>query len=439
MSSRPVNRELAVASASNVATTCRGQALSPLERYMLADDRPQYPRTFVIGFDFAGEIDSYLFERVLSESLSNEPRLTASVGRCGLFGYQWECGGHSAVDLRWFDGREALDRAECLRLDLRCGQGLRIIAEKSPGRTQIYHVFHHACCDGRGALAWLGRLYAAYSRATCPDVPIQAGDVDVSALHKVTLTEDLPERMGSRVLARQATWRRIREELTTRPVRLRPAQCADRAPGEAERIRFPGSLTHALDNSQTRRLKRGAQRTCATLNDLLLCAMFRCLYDWNHAQGAAADKQWFRIMAPVDLRTPQHDRLPAANLVSCVFVTQPGVVCSDPQRLLSAVTRRMQYAVSSRSALIMYHVIRRLAQVPGLLDLALRAWVQATALVSYVGDAGREMQAPPPAGTLPDRQSPADRYYGHRTGAIGNGRQSHRRPVCGAACAEPDP
>jgi hypothetical protein len=161
-----------------------------------------------------------------------------------------------------------------------------------------------------------------------------------------------------------------------------------------EQINFPGSVTHALDSGQTRSLKRGAQKSCGTLNDLLLCAMFRTLRDWNAEHGAAADRAWYRIMAPVDLRGPQHDRLPAANLVSCVFVTQPGAVCGDPRRLLNAVTQRMQYAVGSRSALIMYNVIRRLARVPGLLPLALWAWrVQATALVSYVGDAGRGMQA----------------------------------------------
>ena len=333
--------------------------------------------------------------------------LMATVARRGLFGRVWQPCGDTTPDLSWFSTQDALDADDCLRLDLRRRPGLRVIAIELPSQTRMYHVFHHACCDGLGALAWLGRLYAAYARTTCPDVPVEATHVDVGTFRDFRLTEDLSTRLGSHAQARTATWRRIREELLTRPARLLPTDRTGRRPAGAARISFPGSVTHAFDSVQTRSLKRRAQKSCATLNDLLLSAMFRALRDWNAELKPDADRDWYRIMAPVDLRGPQHDRLPAANLVSCVFVTQPGALCSDPRRLLNAVTQRMQYAVGSRSALIMYNLIRRLAPRP-------RTPAAGAESVAGSGDRSGQLcggrrtrnagRLPPAARTVSDRQ-----------------------------------
>jgi hypothetical protein len=242
MLSRPANAALMGTSAPPTCAGIDGYGdLSPLELYMLADDSPRFPRSFVVGLEFAGVIDRGAFERALAESLANEPRLMATVARRGLFGRVWRPCGDTTPDLSWFSTQDALDADDCLRLDLRRRPGLRVIAIELPSQTRMFHVFHHACCDGLGALAWLGRLYAAYARATCPDVPVEATHVDVGTLRDFRLTEDLSARMGSHAQARTATWRRIREELLTRPARLLPTDRTGRRPAGAARISFPGS------------------------------------------------------------------------------------------------------------------------------------------------------------------------------------------------------
>jgi hypothetical protein len=378
---------------SKPRTDARRLPLEPLETYMLADDGERYPRTFVIGLEFSGRVDPKAFETALRHTLADEPLLCAVAMRRGVFRHVWEIGASDAVRVEWRDAAlgEALTGR---RLDLRTGPGLRIIGLRANGTTRMEHVFHHACCDGVGGLAFLGRLYAAYSRLVAPGALAECRPADPGLIGGRRPVSDLPARIGSRAAARKASIGRAWDVLTTRKARLMPRRRRHHDESADARISFPGALTQVLSEPQTRALKQAARRGNATLNDVLVAAAFQALRDWNVRIDPAADEARYEILVPVDLRSPEHDGLPAASLVSCVFVKQPGALCDDRDRLLRAVADRMRYAVASRSGLIMYHAIRRLTRVPGLLPLVLRAWrTQATALVSYVGDAGRGLGA----------------------------------------------
>lgn len=367
--------------------------LEPLETYMLADDDARYPRTFVIGLEFSGDVDARAFGQALRQSLTDEPLLRAVVTRHGTFRQEWSIGAADAAQVKWCDAPPA-DAVAARRIDLRAAPGLQITGLRSAGATRMEHVFHHACCDGVGGLAFLGRLYAAYSRLVAPAALAECRPADPELIGGRHPVSDLPARIGSRAAARKASIGRAWDVLTTRKARLMPRRRRQHDESVDARIPFPGALTQVLSEPQTRALKQAARRGNATLNDVLVAATFQALRDWNARSDPAAERARFDIMVPVDLRSPEHDGLPAASLVSCVFVKQPGSMCDDRERLLRAVSERMRYAVASRSGLIMYHAIRRLARVPGLLRLVLRAWrTQATALVSYVGDAGRGLGA----------------------------------------------
>src|SRR5208283_5292738 len=53
--------------------------LSPIESFMLADDQPGYPMTFVIHLQVAGQIDRPAFESALAEALHRHPLLRALI------------------------------------------------------------------------------------------------------------------------------------------------------------------------------------------------------------------------------------------------------------------------------------------------------------------------------------------------------------------------
>ena len=368
--------------------------LEPLEAYMLADDGPRYPRTFVIGLEFTGDINQAVFERAVALTLADEPLIQSAVARRGLFGREWRTTDVAAARVRWTEGLPCIDALEARRIDPARDVGLRIFGAQFPDATRMYHVFHHARCDGTGALALLGRLYAAYSRIVRPGDLADPAPVRIDDIHRRQPTGDFPRRIGSRADVLRSSLNRAWDVLTTRTARLIPANGRAPVPREDDPIPFPGSLAYVVDDRQTRALKRAARRACATLNDLLVAAMFQTVRDWNLRFDPAAADAWYQMMVPVDLRSPEHDQLPAVSLVSSVFVKQHAATCADRDRLVRAVSERINYAVTSRSGLILENFVRLLTRVPGLLPLVLRAWkTQATALVSYVGDAGRGLQA----------------------------------------------
>ena len=67
--------------------------LSPIESFMLADDQPGYPMTFVIHLQLAGQIDRRAFEDALAEALQRHPLLRRSSrlpkGACRV-GCRWK-------------------------------------------------------------------------------------------------------------------------------------------------------------------------------------------------------------------------------------------------------------------------------------------------------------------------------------------------------------
>ena len=53
--------------------------LVAFERYMLADDRPEYPMTFTLTLRLAGTVDREAFEAAVDEALARHPLLVALV------------------------------------------------------------------------------------------------------------------------------------------------------------------------------------------------------------------------------------------------------------------------------------------------------------------------------------------------------------------------
>ncbi len=52
--------------------------LTPFENYMVADDRPEYPMTFIVEFEFDGQLDPPAFEAAIDDALQRHPLLRAS-------------------------------------------------------------------------------------------------------------------------------------------------------------------------------------------------------------------------------------------------------------------------------------------------------------------------------------------------------------------------
>src|SRR5262249_16352094 len=157
-------------------------------------------------------------------------------------------------------------------------------------------LFHHACCDGIGALRFIGDLLASYSHR----VPGEDRALALRALQE--------ERLAARdVLARldplgwkTRDWVRacLRETVKNfgwpRPVPLQSSSPARGGPPASGRS--PHLLVHTLDERETVLLRTAAQRQATPLNNVLVRDLFRTLCAWGDQVRQGNPKRWLRIM-----------------------------------------------------------------------------------------------------------------------------------------------
>jgi hypothetical protein len=78
-----------------------------------------------------------------------------------------------------------------------------------------------------------------------------------------------------------------------------------------------------------------------TPNDLLARDLFLALAEWRSRQNVRDNGQWLRMMVPMNLRTADDRLLPAADVVSSVFLDRRGPDFVDADQLLRGIHEEM--------------------------------------------------------------------------------------------------
>ncbi len=107
--------------------------LTPFEKYMLADDRPDYPMTFSLQLDFSGEFRRPLFDASLEEALSRHPLLCAVVRHLPKAGRVWMPADPSMPPVDWNVAEIPLACPHGEAIDLQRETGLRIWVRQGHG------------------------------------------------------------------------------------------------------------------------------------------------------------------------------------------------------------------------------------------------------------------------------------------------------------------
>lgn len=375
--------------------------LTLFERYMLLDDRPDYPMTFAIQARFRGVARRDLFQQAVEQAVLRHPLLRATVrwgpGRKPV----WQPAPSHRPWIAWPDGNTPIDPRAAARIDLRCQPGFRVWVRAGADSTTVTFQTHHACCDGLGLLQVIGDVLAAYAAA--------CGDSGASKPEELD-----PSRLGRRgeyrveIPAGITRWKILRDTLAEagkwllrRPVPLAVPSGPDRPrwhPNSlaSQEISYPGIVAHTFDESQTRRLRMAAQRRGVSINDLLLRDLFLVCCQWNARHAPIAPTHWLRINMPQSLRQRQHERMPAANVMSQAFLTRQAGDCKDPERLLYGL--RAETAAIKRWRLGLYFLggLALADRLPGALRLGmglLGGTCHATTVLTNIGDVGRRFSA----------------------------------------------
>ncbi|MCA9065697.1 MAG: hypothetical protein KDA96_21660, partial [Planctomycetaceae bacterium] len=145
--------------------------LSDFECYMLADDHPDYPMVFVMSLHLTGRLEETALTESLRAVLHHHPLLCCRVQKCGNDGLCWIDHAPEAVGIDWrradsLDSEESAFAPEVRYINLRQDRGLLVEAVVSDNQSRINLHLHHSCCDGIGAIQFVGEWLARYGQLT---------------------------------------------------------------------------------------------------------------------------------------------------------------------------------------------------------------------------------------------------------------------------------
>lgn len=352
----------------------------PFERYMLDDDRPGVSMTYTVAWRLRGRVDVTRMRDAVARAVGSHPLLACRAGRRG-----WvpAAGGVpfrrvaslAALAPDW----ESLDpeRDACLRAAL-------VGPADGAADSELRLTFHHAACDGVGAMEFSGDLFAAYrgdGGATDTTVTTGSGSPADPGLLSDRGRLDRPFVPG-------ATWRDAaahflgegRRFLTERAVAI-PCTAGGPAPapGPLPGIRF--------DTDDTATLRGLASGLGATLNELLLAMLIEAIGRHCATVGAARRGAWVGVVQPVSMRPPRPTRMPAVNAIGYAFLRRPLAECHDWRRLLPGVVQEQRAVTSLGLAGCFNDAIALLGRLPPVLRRALvRSMRPGTFVFSYLGD-----------------------------------------------------
>ena len=366
--------------------------LAEFERYMLLDDRPDYPMVFALRLRLSGEINRPIFDSCFGEVLSHHPLLCALVNRSSRRGPVWELAEELRPAIDWGPLGAAVESPRGDGIDLNSEVGLRAWVRQGDGEAEVTLQFHHSCCDGGGSLRFMGHLLAAYGiRTSSAGQGPSPWPVDPACLlgrERFVADDDVNKGKGSRPRAILAGLRDTARWLGRRPAPLCPDASATE--NHVPPPLFMETLRHVFEESETKALIQAASRLQATVNDLLLRDIFLTLRQWNAEQSPESRDGWLRIASPFKLKTRDDARMSAANGVGYNFITRRESECVEGADFLQGIVRENDPATRYRRGTSFLRGFRLMEHIPGAIPLFMgtkRCF--ATTVLSNLGNLGR--------------------------------------------------
>jgi len=333
--------------------------LTPFEEYMLLDSHPAYPMSCFILVRLRGECHGPIFRESFDATLLRHPLLACSVEETEPGVFCWKPNDNPDV-LTFVEnggkGTEEFTLPFSVRgIDLFREPAIKLTLWTA-GDTFLFVELHHSATDAAGAFLFLEDLLTDYAiRSGSLPQNVQRRSIDPNLLAQRgkygrtfgTAVRTLPRQLWGLTRA----WM----FLMNHPLPLVPytPNLQHQEPSKD----FPALLFKEFDNADTERIRTRAKDQGVTLNDLLLHATFsameNCRRRWNipleHSSGQ------LRLAVPTDLRTPNIANIPAANIVSMVFLDRKPKRIRDDNAFLRGIHREMTHIKRCNLGLAFIH------------------------------------------------------------------------------------
>ncbi|MCE9556326.1 MAG: hypothetical protein K8T91_23500 [Planctomycetes bacterium] len=392
-------------------TTAPQLPLVAIEHYMLADDRAEYPMVFYARLTLDRVPQRAAFERAVTRALARHPLLTATVTAPQGRRRWWTWDHPTQPEILWPG-----DTPSDAPLDLSIQSGLRINIEQLPDGARLTLEFHHACCDGLGALNFMEDILKAYAAQ-----PSSADESQPSAeavrrlatrgrcgVGPLRFLLRLPlELLGSLgvlefLMHRPAAISGSAEEKPSLTLRAgEKPSLARRASVEPEGSHWPRRHSHEFTVEQSKALRKAAALDGCTLNDMLVRDLFLVVGEWIDQHTPSKRGAHVRVMVPVNLRTDTESDLSAANVVAMINLDRRPRRWHNHHRMIRVLHWEMAAVKWARLGLTFIRAIQVTHYLLGNLQLLLsKDKCQATCVLSNLGDPWRRSSLTGPDGRV---------------------------------------
>ena len=362
--------------------------LSDFEYYAYRDETVENPMVMVLRWHIEGTLDVAAFRTSLTETLTHHPLLRSVIDQTGQR-WQWRLldDHQPRLACTWHEGEHPPMDCPAAQLDLTREAGGRFELRICSHRSVLVAYLHHACVDGVGGIRLLADVFAQYGQKTAtadaerPE--LQLPDPDV-----------LPTRGAIPEFGSQGGEKKKWTEWLRGPSRFllgRNYCIKARDQQRPRRVEDRSVLqTVVLPRPIVLQLKRLAAIRQVSTNDLCMMVYLQQISHWTQTDPTARDNDLFRILMPVSMRIPEHDRISAANVLSYVFQPFRRRDCRNPEALLAAIHHRSTEMLHSNEGAVLLRLFSLVRRVPGLYWLSKKLQPSfATAVLANVGELKR--------------------------------------------------
>jgi NRPS condensation-like uncharacterized protein len=311
--------------------------LTPFEEYMLVDSHPVYPMSCFIQLRFRGRFDIDLLSKSLQNVLKVHPLLCSVTAKTSSGRFYWKPF-EGAIEIR-----RSPFHAEGINLEHE--PALKVtLEEQTDQQSDLWFEVHHSASDAVGMQRFLEDFLIEYSiqkgfltsEILPPREPVNPALLQHRGSYGQTFGTffwNLPRQIWGLERARTFLFNRIISLVPQKPdlsTSLPPAG-------------YPVIFSRELSDDETKQVRTLAKSANVTINDFLLRSLFLAMNDWQQQEKITGQQGRLRIAIPTNLRTPNDDLMPAANIVSMVFLDRKPNRIRNNHSFLQKIHREMRH------------------------------------------------------------------------------------------------